>query len=504
MSDYHFSVKQIKRSQGQSAIACAAYRAGEKLHSEYYDNDSDYTKKRGVITSGIILPDNAPDEYSDRETLWNSVEKVEKHPKAQLAYSFDFSLQNEFSMEENIEIAKEFIQKNFVDRGMIADYAVHLPETKDGGIPNPHVHVMCPIRPLKPDGSWGEKQHRVYRTDDSGNRIRDENGKELFDAVPSTDWGKPETLEMWRSKWAEINNAHFTQHGLDTRIDNRSFERQGLNQIPTVHEGPNVREMEKRGVVTDKGERNRWIRQINESMKFLYDRIRELVEWVKELNEILKEKPEPTVTSLVLDYMEQRHRTAWTQNAKVKHMKDLSRYRMYIETHKITTISDLERHINAVNEETAPIRNQFNDLKSRLKNLDDIEKAGNRYTDVKEVYNEWYRIFFKKKKESFGEEHRKELNTYYATKKKLTNAGYMDENDNFDISKLNRDRKLLMREIEEFNTEHAAVSEQIKTLNEIKKAIDQVKRTDSDNTLNTPVTVNPPIRRTHNRDDIDL
>jgi len=88
MADFHFYVTRIKRSAGRSAVAAAAYRAGEKLHSEYYGEDSDYTKKEGVVLSDILLPVNAPAEYSDRETLWNAVEKAEKHPKAQLAYSF--------------------------------------------------------------------------------------------------------------------------------------------------------------------------------------------------------------------------------------------------------------------------------------------------------------------------------------------------------------------------------------------------------------------------------
>ena len=103
---FHFHVTQIRRSAGQSAVAAAAYRSGEKLHSEYYGEDSDYTRKGGVVCSEILLPAHAPPEYADRETLWNAVEKVERGKKAQLAYSFDIALQNEFSMEENINLAR--------------------------------------------------------------------------------------------------------------------------------------------------------------------------------------------------------------------------------------------------------------------------------------------------------------------------------------------------------------------------------------------------------------
>ncbi len=201
---FHFHVTQIKRSTGQSAVAAAAYRSGEKLHSEYYGEDSDYTRKGGVICSEILLPAHAPQEYADRETLWNAVEKVERGKKAQLAYSFDIALQNEFSMEENINLARQFLLEQFVRRGMIVDFAVHSPDKEDGGISNPHFHVMCPIRPIEPNGKWGNKQRRGYVLDEDGNRIPDGTGDYVFNAVPTTDWGSPETLEHWRQTWAEL------------------------------------------------------------------------------------------------------------------------------------------------------------------------------------------------------------------------------------------------------------------------------------------------------------
>ena len=138
-------------------MASAAYRAGEKLHSEYYGEISDYTRKGGVLRSEILLPSHAPPEYADRETLWNAVEKAERGKKAQLAYSFDIALQNEFSMQENIALARQFLLENFVSRGMVVDFAVHSPDKEDVGISNPHFHVMCPIRPLDEHGRWGQQ-----------------------------------------------------------------------------------------------------------------------------------------------------------------------------------------------------------------------------------------------------------------------------------------------------------------------------------------------------------
>ena len=126
MALFHLSVTQTKRSAGQSAIASAAYRAGERLYSEYYGEYSDYTRKGGVICSDILLPSHAPPEYADRQTLWNAVEKAERGKNAQLAYSFDIALQSEFSLEENIALARQFLLENFVSRGMVAVSYTHL------------------------------------------------------------------------------------------------------------------------------------------------------------------------------------------------------------------------------------------------------------------------------------------------------------------------------------------------------------------------------------------
>ena len=122
MAAYHFSVGHISRGGGSSAVGSAAYRAGEALTSEYYGEKYDYTRKGGIVFSEILLPSHAPPEYADRETLWNAVEKAERRKDAQLAYSFDIALQNEFTMEENKAIVKEYLQEHFISRGMIADY----------------------------------------------------------------------------------------------------------------------------------------------------------------------------------------------------------------------------------------------------------------------------------------------------------------------------------------------------------------------------------------------
>ena len=486
MADFHFSVTQIKRSAGQSAIAAAAYRAGEKLFSEIYGEYSDYTRKRGIIETGILLPSFAPKEYENREKLWNAVEQAERHPKAQLAYSFDFSLQNEFSMKENLEIAREFIQRQFVDRGMIADYAVHLPDKGDA-VPNPHVHVICPIRPLNPDGTWGAKQKRVYRLDDAGNRMPDAAGRPQFDAVPTTDWGSAETLERWREAWAEINNEHFAAHGLDAHLDHRSYEKQGVDLIPTVHEGPKVREMESQGIRTEKGDRNRWIRQINAMIRRLKTQLRELSDWIANLKQAAK--PEPSVCDLLTAHLNQRNAGAWSFVPKNRNLKEHSQMVRYLQEHGITTVDELSEHVRQVKETANPVQTELHKITKQIQHLDAIEKAFDRYQSVKPVFDEWGGIYFKNimvpAKEKYKTAHEKELKTYYACRRQI--EPYLKENGDLDFTRLSLERGELTEKADRLNQQNRPLAEQVATLNRIKRAISSASNSDWTDAVSEPV-----------------
>ena len=367
MALFHLSVTQTKRSAGQSAIASAAYRAGERLYSEYYGEYSDYTRKGGVICSDILLPSHAPPEYADRQTLWNAVEKAERGKNAQLAYSFDIALQNEFSLEENIALARQFLLENFVSRGMVVDFAVHQPDREDGGIPNPHFHVLCPIRPIEQNGKWGLKQRRVYELDEDGNRIRDADGKFVFNAVPTTDWGSPETLEHWREAWAEMCNAKFAEKGLDVRIDHRSYERQGVDLLPTIHEEATVRAMEKKGIRTEKGEFNRWIKATNAVIKDIRKKISLLFDWITEIKAELAKPQTPDLVSLLNDYYTQRKAGAYSQKGKISNLKEMNETYNYLRANGIYTLEDLESRLQSHRTTVDGLKTTMDSQNARMK-----------------------------------------------------------------------------------------------------------------------------------------
>jgi len=272
---YHCSIKIFSRGKGASAVAKSAYRAAEKIHNDYNGITSDYTHKSGVVHKEILLPDHAPNEYSDRAVLWNAVEKCERYKTAQLAREIEISLPVELSREQNIILAREYVQKHFVDKGMCADFCIHDPKRDN---PNPHAHIMLTMRPIEKDGTWGQKSKSI-------------NGKK----VPTVDWNEQTKAEEWRCAWADILNAHLEKHGhaekavrsadgksltISNKVDHRSYERQGIDKVPTIHMGVAASQMEKKSICTDKGNRNREIVDFNKEIRQTKARIKKVKTWL--------------------------------------------------------------------------------------------------------------------------------------------------------------------------------------------------------------------------------
>ncbi|MBN8904892.1 MAG: Ti-type conjugative transfer relaxase TraA [Rhodospirillales bacterium] len=217
MAIYHFSAKVIGRSGGRSAIASAAYRAGERLHDDKLDRDHDYTEKAGVVHREIMLPEGAPTRWADRGTLWNEVEAGEKRRDAQLARDIEISLPRELGKAEAIRLAQDFVREQFVDFGMVADLNVHWTQARDGG-EQPHAHVMLSMREVLP-GREGHEEEGAF-------------GKKVVA------WNDRALLGEWRERWAELANARLLELGHDIRIDHRSYIDQGIDLEPQHKIGP--------------------------------------------------------------------------------------------------------------------------------------------------------------------------------------------------------------------------------------------------------------------------
>jgi Ti-type conjugative transfer relaxase TraA len=219
MAIYHLHVKVIGRKSGSSAVASAAYRSGSRLRDERLDRSHDFSAKRGVVHSEVMLPENAPEAWRDRERLWNDVEAFEIRKDAQLAREVEFAIPREMSEAQGIELARDFVRGEFVDRGMIADLNVHWDIAEDG-MPKPHAHIMLTMR-------------RVDEND-FGQKVRE--------------WNRTEMVQRWRERWAELANERLAELDIDARIDHRSLEAQGIALEPQSQIGSSAKRIEDRGI----------------------------------------------------------------------------------------------------------------------------------------------------------------------------------------------------------------------------------------------------------------
>jgi Ti-type conjugative transfer relaxase TraA len=234
MAIYHLHVKVIGRKSGASAVASAAYRSGSRLRDERLDRSHDFSAKRGVVHSEVMLPENAPQAWSDRERLWNDVEAFEIRKDAQLAREVEFAIPREMSEAQGIELARDFARGEFVDRGMIADLNVHWDMAEDGS-PKPHAHVMLTMRAADENG-FGPK---------------------------ARDWNRTEMVERWRERWAVLANERLAELDIDARIDHRSLEAQGIALEPQCQIGAPAQRIEGEGIEADRAEIHREIARNN-------------------------------------------------------------------------------------------------------------------------------------------------------------------------------------------------------------------------------------------------
>lgn len=281
MAIYHCSVKVGSRGKGQSAVAAAAYRSGEKLTDKETGLVSDYTRKGGVVFSEISLCENAPARYADRATLWNAVHDIEKAKDARLWREIEVALPQEMNRAEQIEAVREYV-RNLTERGMCADWSLH-----DKGDGNPHAHIMLTTRSITEDGKWAPKSRKVYDLDENGERIFqkvDKTGRKQYKSHKEdyNDWNATERVEEWRADWANVCNKYLTT---EKKIDHRSYERQGLEQIPTVHEGYAARQIEAKGGTSELCQQNREIKAKNSLLQRIAEELRNIGNELKQLIE---------------------------------------------------------------------------------------------------------------------------------------------------------------------------------------------------------------------------
>ena len=309
MAIYHLEAKVVSWGAGRSAVAASAYLSCSRLYNDYDGIQHDYTRKQGLVWQQIFLPEYAPQEWQNREKLWNAVEEVETSKDSRLAREFVVALPIELSREQQIELLQDFIREQFVSDGMCADAAIH---DTDGH--NPHAHILLTVRPLDEQGKWQYKTEKEYVCIRNGEEqgftaaefksAQNEGwekqypykvGKKKVYMTPSDAearglvradkhpkstrygrqnpiserWNSEEQLSVWRKAWADVTNLYLERAGRAERIDHRSNAARGLDEQPTIHEGVTARALERKGIIADRCEINRQIKADNALLREL-------------------------------------------------------------------------------------------------------------------------------------------------------------------------------------------------------------------------------------------
>ena len=340
MAIYHLEAKVVSRGAGRSAVAASAYLSCSRLYNDYDGIQHDYTRKQGLVWQQMFLPEYAPQEWQDREKLWNAVEEVETAKDSRLAREFVVALPIELNREQQIELLQDFIREQFVSDGMCADAAIH---DTDGH--NPHAHILLTVRPLDEQGRWQYKTEKEYLCMRNGEErgftaaefraAQNEGwekqypykvGKKKVYMTPSAAeaqgliradkhpkstrygrqnpiserWNSEEQLVTWRAAWADVTNLYLERAGRAERIDHRSNAARGLDEQPTIHEGVTARALERKGIIADRCEINRQIKADNALLRELKAAVKKLGQAVKNTLPAIAEAMENLRKNLLL------------------------------------------------------------------------------------------------------------------------------------------------------------------------------------------------------------
>ena len=475
----HFKISIVKRSQGQSAVAGAAYQSGERLFSEYDQKTKFYNKKKELVHAEIMLPPHAPPGYADRATLWNAVEAVENQWNSQLARRIVLAFPREVPKDQYLFMIKEFCNEQFVSKGMVADFAIH-----DKGDGNPHAHILLTLRAMDEHGRWLPKARKVYDLGENGERIRLPSGNWKCHKENTVDWNDQSYAEIWRHSWETITNRYLEAAGRPERVDLRSFERQGVQQIPTVHLGPAAHQMEKRGIETFLGNLNRDIRAANSLMQSIRSTIRGLQRWIADLNEkkqilldALEQAKEPKLSDLLVDYFNLRNeqRSDWSGKAKLKcTVRDFEEIRQavdYLKAHSLNTIEDLNAAIKDLSQTAAPLRRQLKQNESQMRAIAQIKDAAAIHAKLKPIHDIFIKKNFKLTKDAYAAQHKDELDAFNKAVRTLMK---LNGSTAVDFSALDAEFSALQSGSAELRSQLETLQPDISALKNIRKYIDLV------------------------------
>lgn len=490
---FHFQVSVVSRGKGKSAVASAAYISGEKIKNEYDGMTHDYTHKDKILKSEILLPDHVPQAFKERAYLWNQVELGEKAKNARLARQFIIQLPYELSLEENIKLVEDFIKTNLVNEGMLVDYAIH-DESKEGN-KNIHCHILATTRPIDDKGQWLAKSKKEYILDEKGEKVLGKNGKPKTRKVDLVNWNDIENMEKWRGSFSDLCNHYLKENGIEKQVDHRSYERQGLDILPTIHLGNVCSALERKGIATDRGDYNRAIKKHNAFVRSIKEQTRIFKNWISGFLNDLKtafqeyqtESKEQAQTDSRLfnlrEYLEtydeiqkvkMEQLPRYAQNKKLSH--DLQKYidvTYYLRHNNLQTIGDLQ-------DKQEELRQRSFELNGKTKAINDKIVLLEKKITASKIYNETKPYFDKYKssnlftKESYFKEHKNEIERH--EKAKVILKKLLGDSKTLEPSKWEKEKSQLMKQLDTVNEQKDEVKGEYKKLNQVKYIIEKVNQ----------------------------
>ena len=441
----HLNAKIISRGgeKPQSVVASAAYRSATKIYCEYDGEVKDFSRKGHVIYSEILLPEYAPKEFEDRSVLWNAVENFEKGSRAQLSREVEFSLPCELDADERLKAART-LAEFFRNKGMVVDMNLHNPDHEN---PNPHCHLMLTMRPFQKDGTFLEKKcWREYDLDKNGQKIPTKKGNDYKShKVYPTDWDDRGNVEKWSALWADIETEFYKKNGYEITAEHRSFERQGIDLLPTIHMGAAVTAMERRGIQTEVGSMNREIKKINalilssmENIERLTDKIaflekeKKAIAQDKEKELPVQEKKEDSLIAVLMEW--QQNRSAFIQDndirqrtdTKTGNIKDFSSMVAFLQSYKIETLEDLQKLAEGTKKQRSDNIHNQRELNAKLKKMSNIVDIYHAYKPYAE-YLKKYESLSGRQKQSYYDRNADKIDIALSYRTGLKNMSGMDK-----------------------------------------------------------------------------
>ncbi len=470
MAIYHLSIKIISRGKGKSAVAASAYRSGEKIKNEYDGIVHDFTRKGGIAYTEILLPQNAPEEFSNRSVLWNSVEKIEKSKNSQLAREIEIALPKELDREKQIELVREYVKENFVKVGMCADIALH--DKNDG---NPHAHILLTMRPLNEDTTWGAKSKKEYILDENGEKVKLKNGNYKTKKINAVDWNEQDKAEHWRKAWADITNKYLEENSIQEKVDHRSYERQGIEQIPTIHLVVSATQMEKKGINTDRGNINREIKHQNKILKEIARRIKALLNWIRGIGKEEKAETDNLKSTLpskenLLSVFENLIR----KNAD-NHNTDLEKYiesYQFLKEKNIISLSELKESIVTLRDKNYKTTRAIKDTEKKIDGKVQLIDQAEKYLKHKDTYKAYTKLK-KNKQDTFYNEHTAEIILFESAKKYLKE--HLEDSKTLAISKWETEVTTLKKEKKSLYNQILEIREEVEQAEKVKTCIEQLQ-----------------------------